>query len=1006
VILQILSALTGLLAEDAFEKVNFEKQVYPVFENHCLVCHGPTEQKARLRLDARSFVFNPHRKSGPAIVKGDSAGSLLVKRLLGENGIKKMPLAGDERSRPLTGKQISLIRKWIDQGADWPEGLGANISTNEHWAYKRSSKPKVPAIQDPDWGKNPIDRFVFAQLKEHGLKPQARADRTTLIRRLYAVLIGLPPKPEELDAFLNDTSTDAWEKLVGKALKSPHYGERWGRHWLDVARFGESNGYESDNDRPFAFHYRDFVIKALNADMPFDQFAKWQLAGDEYAPGDQQAHSATGFLAAGPFNSLRPKEKEFYDHWDDMLGTTTAAFLGQTVACARCHDHKFDAISQKEYYQMLVAFRNTRTLNYTPASLNEETKKREEELARFDTTQRNSYRATLLDDLPETAECDDDQVTVEEVGDECDEDIDSLLDDSAEPEDPLGDLLGKTGLQIADPDGSTVRVKVARSGFLRKILMGEPFYVSPPLKKAMQIQWVELPLPDREVELVLSVEGDEKNKGFEIFWASPKVIGTDAREQPIDEKKRISFLGRTGQRDQRFGPVLYKTSHWMQIPAEARFRLATNMKSVRVGIGIPEGKVAASPVRFKIGLDISQNEWLKNLPAKAKTRRAQLEKQKNLLSKTGQVFCLMDKGPQPTQTWVLKRGEPKSKGEEVQLGFLKVATGKASPNRWRMTGANKSTSYQRTAMAEWLTDWEAGAAPLLARVIANRVWQHHFGKGLVDTPNNFGVTGSRPSHRELLDWLAWELYLNGWSLKHLHRQILMSAAWRLGTKFDEQQASIASKARESVQEKEGYSPLLLWRRRPMRFEAEVVRDSILAISGVLNTEMFGPSIKPWISPDAIKQGSTAKWPTNVKDGPATWRRSIYIYMKRSVLVPMMSAFGAPNATQSVGRRFDATIPPQSLFFLNDQTVLDLSGKFAERLRTEAGEQNEARIRLACLLAFCRRPAKDELDQAQKFLKAQTEFYESNPSTKGHGKMLALADFCQALLSSNEFIYIN
>lgn len=999
--------LAGLLAETPVDKVNFEKEVYPVFENHCLVCHGPKEQKARLRLDARSFVFNPHRQSGPIIVKGDSKGSLLVKRLLGEKSIKKMPLAGDERSRPLTNDQISLIQKWIDQGAEWPDGIGADVSTSEHWAYKRSSKPDVPAIQDPVWGKNPIDRFVFAQLREYDLKPQARADRTALIRRLYMVLIGLPPKPEEVDAFLNDTSADAWEKLVGMVLESPHYGERWGRHWLDVARFGESNGYEGDNDRPYAFHYRDFVIKALNTDMPFDQFVRWQLAGDEYAPGEQLAHAATGFLAAGPFNSLKPKEKEFYDHWDDMLGTTTAAFLGQTVACARCHDHKFDAISQKEYYQMLAAFRNTRTTNYTPTSAAGESKRMEEEISRFDDAQRNSYRETLLKQLPKSPGGVDGQAVAGEPGEDLDESLDSILaEDASGREDPLGDLLGKTGIKVVDPDGPTFRVNVARSGFQRKILKSDPFFVSPPLKRTAQIQWVELPLPDREVELVLSVEGDDKNKGFEVFWASPQALDANGKRHPIEEGQRVGFLGRTGQKNQQFGPLLYQQSHWMQLPAAARFRIDPTMKSVRVGIGIPEGKVAASPVRFKIGLDIPQTEWLKNLPSEAKARRAELENKKNLLSKTSQVFCVMDKGGKPEQTWVLNRGDPESKGEEVQLGFLKVVTGESDAKPWQRTGPNNSTSYQRTSMAEWLTDWDKGAGPLLARVIANRIWQHHFGSGLVETPNNFGVTGSNPSVPDLLDWLAWELYSNGWSLKHLHRQILTSEAWRLGTEFDEQQASAALKARESVQEKHGYSPLLLWRRSPMRLEAEVVRDSILATSGVLNTQMFGPSIKPWISSDAIKEGSTAKWPDNIQDGPETWRRSVYIYLKRSVLVPMMSAFGAPNATQSVGRRFDATIPPQSLFFLNDQTVLDLSAKFAERLVKEAGDQPEARIRLACVLAFSRKPAVDELVQAQKFLKAQTDFYESNPGTKGRGNMLALADFCQALLSSNEFIYIN
>ena len=616
------------------------------------------------------------------------------------------------------------------------------------WSFRPLQRVEPPAVSDPAWSGSPIDRFLRAAQEAKGLSPAPPAERRVLVRRAYFDVIALPPTPAELREAIEDASPDWYGRLVDRLLASHHYGELWGRHWLDVARYADSDGYEADGDRPTAWRYRDFVIRALNSDMPYDQFVRWQLAGDELAPPSgsgtytaEFARSGTGFLASatvimGTVGTKRYHEQNRYNELDDMLSTTGSAFLGLTVGCARCHDHKFDPISAREYYRLLAAFTTTRR-----------------------------------DPLPKP------------------------------------------------------------------------------------------PLP-----------GGEANK--------------------VEAKDLV-------------GPALGIT----------------------------------------------------------------------------------DASPTPATSYLLARGDVDAKVQEVTLGFPAVLTPPdtdGSPDRWlaphpASTGA--ATTRQRAALGAWITDAEHGAGALAARVIVNRIWQHHFGEGLVRTPGDFGTQGDRPIHPELLDWLASELVANGWRLKPIHRLILTSAAYAQGTTYDSSKAAIDPENR------------LLWRRRPLRAEAEVMRDAILAVSGSLRRDVGGPAIKPALPPETAAGRDKDGIARPAEDGPEQWRRTVYLFTKRSRLTPMLTTFDAPNAAESCARRTVSTVPTQALALLNDPFVRNQAKRFAARCLAETERTPAAQIRHAYVLALGREPSEQETRRAAEFL-GRTVDEET------------MTDLCHVLFTTNEFAYVD
>ncbi len=704
----------------------FTEHVRPLLVEHCLDCHGGKQIKADFNLATRDALM----ESG---MIDDDAESSHMLSLINHTEEPHMPA----KAKKLPDDAIAHIAKWIDLGAPYDKPLRENAaekkSTDEITAVERdfwSLRPLAitapPRVKNGSWGRTPVDRFIQAQLETHSIDANPIANRRTLIRRAYFDLIGLPPTPEKVDQFVADKDPRAYEKLIDQLLKSEHYGERWARHWMDVARFAESFGYEQDYDRKHAYHYRDFLIKALNRDMPYDQFVTWQIAGDEVAPDDSLAMMATGFLGAGAFPT-QLTEKEFessrYEELDDMLRTTVQSFLGLTIGCARCHSHKYDPIPSKDYYRLASAFTTA--------------------------------------------------------------------------------IRAEVELQIDGAEKKT-KVQVTSEGF-------------PHMKHHAD------------------------GRGF---------------------------------------PHFYK------------------------------------------------------------------------------------------QTFFLKRGDVNQKEEVAEPGYLQVLM---RPDRdeshWRVEPPKDwtRTSFRRASLANWLTDSEQGAGHLAARVVVNRVWQHHFGRGIVATPNDFGFQGARPTHPKLLDWLATDLIHSGWRLKRLHKLIMMSAVYMQTTTSDETRSKV-----DPVND-------LHWRRAPRRLEAEAIRDSMLAVSGLLDKKMYGP-------------GTLSE---------SMRRRSVYFFIKRSKLIPTMMLFDWPEHLVSIGRRSNTTIAPQTLLMMNNAQTRQYAEGAAKRLADTAPDKT---VKKTYRLMFGRDPSENEMTSAVEFLRQQTESY--GKSKKPNKESLALADFCQALMNSNEFVFVD
>jgi hypothetical protein len=866
---------------------------------------------------------------------------------------------------------------------------------SDFWSFQRLRRPDPPAVRDERWARTPIDRFVLSKLEAKDLTPSPPADRRTLIRRAAFDLTGLPPTPEEVDAFVSDPDPAAYEKLIDRLLASPRHGERWARHWLDVARFAESHGFEHDYDRPHAYHYRDFVIRALNQDLPFDRFVRWQLAGDEEAPEEPLAMMATGFLGAGVFPTQlteREFERARYDEMDDMLATTGTAFLGLTIGCARCHDHKFDPIGARDYYRMLAAFTST-IRSEVEVVLNRaehdaqtaEWRKAQEPLVRarsdFESARLparlTSWEATAPDipepgweilDLREFTSAGGAEFKKREDG--------SLLIGGANPNFDTYTIVAATRQKkitavrveaLADPsmvgggpgraangnfcltdlkitaaslDGAgepaDLRLTNAKATFEQK---GLP--VANVIDDQLRSGWAVDPQFGKNHAAVFEIEGDA---GFES--------GTLLTFRLVHKCNTGHNIGR---------PRLSVTSASRPVPIELAGPPGPAFDALRT----PAAR--RSPEQVAALLDWYKRrdpEWIR-LDRDVREHLRQAPRPKTA------VVMVCSEGVPPMkhhaddrgyphsypETYVLRRGDPTQKSGVAELGFLPVLTN--GDGGWEAPGAR--TSMRRTALARWITDPQHGAGHLLARVIVNRLWQHHFGSGIVATPSDFGAQGARPTHPELLDWLACELIDRGWSLKHLHRLMMTSAAYRQGS---------ASRGRESAADDQN---LLLWRFAPRRLESESIRDAILSVSGLLDSTMLGPG--------TLDENSR--------------RRSIYFTVKRSKLVPMMVTFDLPEPLVSIGRRAATTVTPQALFLMNGPQVRAAAEAMAKR----TGEGPAAdRIARAVRLALGRAPTPEELEEAVAFVRDQAAGYGA--------EFPALADYCQVLLGLNEFITLD
>lgn len=912
--------------------LDFAKDIQPIFMANCLTCHGPEKQKGGYRVDVKDVALKGGDNYAPSIRPGKSAESPLIHFVAGLVEDMVMPQKGGL----LTPEQIGLLRAWIDQGAEWPDdGKVKEV----HWSLQPVTRPAIPGTGAKTSSRSPIDAFIVARLQKEKLKLSPEADRRTLIRRLSFDLIGLPPTPEEVTAFLADKKSDAYERLVERLLASPRHGERWARHWLDVVRFAETTGFEVNTPRNNAWPYRDYVIRAFNEDKPYDQFIREQLAGDLFGED-----AATGFLVGGANDQVKSPDivltsQQRADELHDMVATTGSAFLGLTIGCARCHNHKFDPIPQTDYFAVKAVFagvqhgeRRLQTPDYE---------------ARVKEAERLRQRVTRIEG----------QLTQFE---------------------PLANPLATN-----QPARPAVHPRLNVERFAPVAAQRLRFTIS-------ETTGLEPCLDELEVYTV----GQEDQTPRNVALASAGAKATASSVYPNSAIHKLEHINDGKVGNDRSWISSETSKGWVELAfpetvtinkvvwgrdREEKFkdRLATNYR-IEVASGTNDWQVVAASVdrlkyvpgeKFKPSYrtaDLTEAETARLNQLLAE--RTQHETRIKELTTAPMVYA--GNFMEPEKTYRQHRGDPMQPREVVAPGALgaipvKFDLSTASGPKRTLTDEQR----RRLALANWLVDPNN---PLTARVLVNRIWQHHFGQGLVGTPSDFGVNGAKPSHPELLDWLASEFMARGWSLKSLHRLIVTSATYRQGGA-----ESAAGLARDA-------SAKWLWRFPPRRLEAEPIRDAILSVSGKLDLKTGGPGYSVFEPNDNYVRVYNPRR----EFGPDGWRRMIYMTKVRMQQDATFGAFDCPDAGQVAPKRTSSTTPLQALNLLNSGFMMQQAGYFAERLERERSGDVSAQVQRAFELALNRSPQRKEATTAIKFVREQ-----------------GLTLFCRALLNANEFIYV-
>ena len=1075
------------LPPPAARPINFERDVRPIFEKSCYSCHGPEKQRSGYRLDQKESALTGGEGSAPNVVPGQSAASPLIHYVADLVEDMLMPSKGD----PLTHEQIGTLRAWIDQGAAWPDDSRSIASDAEkwksHWSFRPVTRPELPR-NPANSARSPIDAFVAAKLKEHGLALSLQADAHTLIRRLSFDLHGLPPTPAEVDAFVADKSPDAYARLVDRLLASPRYGERWARHWLDVVKFAESDGFERNNLRPNAWPYRDYVIRAFNEDKPYDQFVREQLAGDALGVDE-----ATGFIVGGSFDFLQSFEPPYFnqiqraDELYEIVGTTGSAFMGLTVGCARCHDHKFDPISQADYYSMVAVFqgvehgerpmhpRNHEELEAAAAAPRKRLAALDAQLAPF-APKPQARRVIVL--------------TPRKSGD------------------AIAYTPGKARGQASD-SGDELRLPTLNASFhaqspAHHVGGWQPWDAPSAGRYRVWISWgassdhakaVRVMLDDREIARVdqtkfadggTVVPAEKRWSGFHdagvhtltpasrIALHSEPGEGMCAADALLFEEIRSPADEAPTHAPHLRSPVVVKTNEERFVAVDAKF-----VRFTVLGSNTPEGYIdeleaftvgpsprnvalaefgsgATSPsvngengnpfylndrryneraawnspangpghvqiefpkleridrvlwsrnrsdrqpnlddhlitdYRIEMSTDgqswtqvaSSQDRlgdaWRKRVPSivtLSSVPPARTEEVSRLVAERRslreQVKRLTDFPPvyagalrEPGPTFRLLRGDPLTRREQVSPGGL------ARFGEKLVLPRDLSERQRRLALGEWLTSVKN---PLPARVMANRVWHYHFGTGLVDTPSDFGMNGSKPTHPELLDWLATEFVARGWSLKAMHRLILMSETYRQSSRPHPKGLEVDAASR------------LLWRFPARRLEAEPLRDTMLAVAGQLNLREGGAGF--FLFEPSISKSNIQTYVPKREFAEDDLRRMVYQTKPRAQLDDVFGAFDCPDAGQIAPSRTRSTTPLQAFNLLNSPFLMQQAAALAARLEREAGAEPAAQVRHAFRLMLGREPAKDETSAATAMITER-----------------GLPLFCRALFNANEFVY--
>ena len=984
----------------------FEQKIRPVLVQHCYGCHSVAARDSKklqgeLYLDSAAGVLTGG-ETGPALIKSKSAESLLLKALRYDG--MEMPPTGK-----LPDEVIADFAKWIDMGAPDPrEGdtlakpkREINLEEGRQWW---SFKP-LPVITPPDPQK-PIDGFILQAQQANGLTPNPPANKEKLIRRAYFDLIGLPPTPEQVAAFVADATPQAFEKVVDELLASPAYGERWARHWLDTARFAESGGYEFDGFRPGAYHYRDWVIRSLNSDMPYDEFVRLQLAADLLAPEDIHAAAATGFLVAGPYPgqiTAKTVERIRYDQLDDMMMTVGGSMLGLTLGCVRCHTHKYDPIPHEDYYALASTLARTahgpRTMDVDPAATEKAQLEHQSALeplvaalqkfasadlpARF-----NDWKAKELNNQPELSRWQ----ALEPITLQAERSYLKTL--------PGGFVVN---------DGMLIPGTQTRQRGQKRNVGGQDEFRLTFQTHQKNVQSLRL---DALTDKSLPQRGPGLNGDGSFLLANIKVTARPldpavkdpeqvlklkpvfaAFEDPgqplahaVDDKPETAWVVReTAKKDNaailEFEAPLAGFVGGTELVVELKF-LDLGIGRLRVALSVDPNPatwagevmpqhvgeiraiVAAHPAEIAEPVRVSLAGWFSPFDVEsAKLVQAVREHAaKEPRPTLSEVYTTVAGGQ---DVFYLRRGEVENKQDKAEPGFLQVLWRSSEPAK---PAAAPLPVDPRLSMAQWITDVDRGAGPLLARVITNRLWQHHFGEGIVGTPNDFGFQGDKPSHPELLEYLASELVKGGWRLKPLHRLILLSDTYQQSHEVNPENLKLDPTNR------------YLSHFQPRRLEAETIRDTLLAVGGNLDSTMFGPSLLE----DSV-------------------RRSVYLRVKRSELLPVMTVFDAPEPTQSIGERSVTTVPTQALALMNSPFARQQAEKLFARIKPAADAPLASAIDRGYQLTYNRFPTEAERSLMLGFIEQQRAALGPD-SPESADK--ALIEFCQVLLCLNEFVYID
>ena len=987
--LGVLVILGWKLATPEAQAVDFDKEIAPILVSRCLECHRGDEPKGGLNLTTLAEV-KEGGESGAALVAGKAVDSLLWERVSADEMPPKHPLPAAEKQ---------ALKRWIDEGARWgAASLDFFSNTTDSragrdwWSLQPLREVAPPAVKS-GWGRNDLDKFVYRTLVANKLEPSPEADKRVLIRRLSYDLIGLPPTPQEVEAFVNDRSEDAYETLVDRLLDSPHYGERWGRHWLDVVHFGESNGFEYNQPRNHAWPYRNWVIDAFNADMPYDEFVRQQIAGDFLAP-DRGGIIAVGCLVTGPHNTTKPSNDTMrktmrQDEMEDLVGMVNQAFLGMTTNCARCHDHKFDPISTQDYYSMASALAGVEfgerdvQLDKNAAQKVAEAKSQLETLrtelnalenrAREAAAKRRSGDGeTTLGPAPFAA-----------------------WDFQKGLKDQVGSMdVTLVGTAKRDANGLIVDGKNA---FARAKSLTKPF-----AEKTLEA-WVRVGDLAQRGGGVISLQTTDGNVFDAIVFGEREAQHWMAGSEVFNRYESFGGSKENNSKDLVHVAISYAadgtiTGYRNGVPYGSAYKKSLQKyaaKSSEVVFGIRHG-VSASGNRLFQGTIararlydraltaaevvasakagglriITEEDLVAQLTPKQREDRVRLYRQIN------QAQATLD-GSKRAKLWtvtpiraatvkVLGRGDVRKEGDVVTpRGLSAIQTVKADFG----LGPDSADRDRRLKLAQWITDPQN---PLFSRVIVNRVWHYHFGAGIVSTPNDFGFNGGKPTHPLLLDWLAADLQANGWSLKHLHRLIVTSATYRQASKMNPQAAAVDADNR------------LLWRKSPTRLEGEALRDSMLAIAGKLDATIGG---KGYRDMREYKFKGSHFYDPIPQTQAEQFRRTIYRFSPRGAKRTMLDTFDCPDPSALTPKRAETTTPLQSLALMNNDFVLLMADAVAARLERNHTAA-DAQVRQLIRLAYGREADRQDIGLAIPFIQE-------------HG----LAAYCRVVFNSNELLYV-